>query len=105
PLLIVSIYLLSKMVYHRAISSSLPMPDVIAGMALSVPRLLAFAILYALAIINKRNTFNHMRYMIGTALLMIGPGLGRGLIHFELPFPAIWIADILVLVVGIVFLA
>ncbi len=29
-----------------------------------------------------------MRYMIGTALLMIGPGLGRALIiYFSVPFP------------------
>ena len=38
--------------------------------------------------INRKDSSVHMRYMIGTALLMIGPGLGRSLIIFGgVPFP------------------
>jgi hypothetical protein len=56
--------------------------------ALSMPAMVAFATLYSLAIINRRNTYNHMRYMIGTSLLMIGPGLGRALIvNFGMELP------------------
>ena len=30
--------------------------------------------------INKKNSSSHMRYMIGTGIMGIGPGIGRGLI-------------------------
>ena len=54
----------------------------------TIPAMFAFAIFYILAIYSRRNTYSHMRYMIGTALLMIGPGLGRALIvYFNVPFP------------------
>ena len=45
--------------------------------SLSMPGLIIFGILFGLAVANKRRTYYHMRYMIATALLMIGPGLGR----------------------------
>lgn len=81
PLLLVSIFLVSRISYYR------PMPgmlheDKIAEIALSTPYIPAFAILYCLAIINRQNTYNHLRYMIGTSLFMIGPSLGRALIIY-----------------------
>lgn len=36
-----------------------------------------FVILYLLAILNKRETPKHMRYMITTGIIIGGPGLGR----------------------------
>jgi hypothetical protein len=43
--------------------------------------------MYTLAMIYKKNTAYHMRFMIGTSLLVIGPGLGRALItYFGVPF-------------------
>jgi hypothetical protein len=42
----------------------------------------AFALFYSLAIANKKNIPNHMRYMIGTSLLFINPGLSRALFVF-----------------------
>jgi hypothetical protein len=85
PLLIVSIFLITKMVYLRE-DPPLPHAVRIGEMALSLSNLLAFAFLYAMAIANRRYTYAHMRYMIGTSLLMIGPGLGRALIiYFNVP--------------------
>jgi|KBSMisStaDraftv2_1062788.scaffolds.fasta_scaffold398560_1 hypothetical protein len=81
PLLIVSIFLASRMVYQRT-EPVLPHEEKIAGIALSIPFLVGFAILYSLAIINRKNTYMHMRYMIGTSFLMIAPGFGRGLIVY-----------------------
>lgn len=40
-----------------------------------------FVVFYSLAIVYRRNTYNHMRFMIGTAIMMIGPGLGRALLR------------------------
>jgi hypothetical protein len=88
PLLIISIFLVSQMTFHRNLSQDVPMSDAIAEIALNIGSLLVFIILYALAVLNTKRTFYHMRYMIGTALLMIGPGLGRALIiYFEMPPP------------------
>jgi hypothetical protein len=71
PLVAVSIFLASKMVYQRP-EPQLPHNIKVGMIALSIPAMAAFATLYSLAIINRRNTYNHMRYMIGTSLLMIG---------------------------------
>ena len=79
PLLIVSIFLTSRMAYQRPVPV-LPHEVKIAMIALSIPYLFGFAIFYSLAIINRKETYKHMRYMIGTSFLMIGPGLGRALI-------------------------
>ena len=88
PLLIISIFLVSQMTFHRNLSQDAPMSDAIAELALNIPAIFAFIILYALAVLNTKRTYHHMRYMIGTALLMIGPGLGRALIiYFEMPPP------------------
>ena len=81
PLLVVSIFLVSRMVYQRP-EPVLPHEEKIALIALSIPYLVAFAIFYSLAIINRKETYKHMRYMISTSFLMIAPGLGRGLIIY-----------------------
>ena len=81
PLLIVSIFLVSRMVYHRPEPVSTH-EEKIAMIALSIPYLFGFAIFYSLAIINRKETYKHMRYMISTSFLMIAPGLGRALIVY-----------------------
>ncbi|MFI5129650.1 MAG: hypothetical protein ACHQFX_06655 [Chitinophagales bacterium] len=81
PLLIVSIFLVSRMVYHRP-EPGVPHEEKIAMIALSIPFLIGFATFYSLAIINRKETYKHMRYMIGTSFLMIAPGLGRALIIY-----------------------
>jgi len=84
PLVIVSIFLVARMGYLR--DTTLPHDVGIGELALSLSNLFAFAFLYAMAIANRRYTYAHMRYMIGTSLLMIGPGLGRALIiYFNVP--------------------
>ena len=81
PLLMVSIFLVARMVYLR-VEPTVPAVEKIGLIALSIPDLVAFGVLYALAIFNRQNTYQHMRYMIGTSLLMIAPGLGRALIIY-----------------------
>ena len=81
PLLMVSIFLVARMVYLR-VEPTVPAVEKIGLIALSIPDLVAFGVLYALAIFNRQNSYLHMRYMIGTSLLMIAPGLGRALIIY-----------------------
>lgn len=81
PLLVLSIFMVSNMTYHRSVAT-LPETEAIAQIALPIPNMLAFAVLYVCAIVNRKESTKHMRYMIGTSLLMIGPGLGRALIIY-----------------------
>ncbi|HEX6889850.1 MAG TPA: hypothetical protein VF141_04140 [Chryseolinea sp.] len=107
PLLMISIFGVSKMTFERNLAAS-TMEDAVAGISLSIPGLIIFAVLYGLAIKNRPRTYYHMRYMIGTALLMIGPGLGRVLIlYFEMPPPigiSITLAAVSVLAVTLLVL-
>jgi hypothetical protein len=106
PILMASIFLVSRMTFHNNLKV-LPTPqDAVAIISLSLPGIFIFGILYSLAITNKRRTYYHMRYMIGTALLMIGPGLGRILaVNFQVP-PNIGVSITLIVVAagGIIFL-
>lgn len=81
PLLVVSIFLVSRMVYQRPVPE-MPATERIGLIALSIPGMIAFAALYLFAIINRKDTSSHLRYMIGTSLLLVGPGLGRALIIY-----------------------
>jgi hypothetical protein len=86
PLLLLSIFMVDKISYDKVVNES--PQQAIAGIALNIPALFAFAVLYGLAIWKKKKSRIHMRYMLGTSLLMIGPGLGRALIvYFNVPFP------------------
>jgi hypothetical protein len=87
PLMMISIFMVLKMAYFSALEKMGKEPA-LGGISLQLPGLITFAIFYGLAIWNKNRTAYHMRYMIGTGLLMIGPGLGRALIiYFGQPFP------------------
>ncbi len=76
PMMIVSMFLILRFTYHKYISSS-SIEVQIANQASIIMQLFSFTVLYALAIIYRKNTFYHQRFMIGTALLMLTPTLGR----------------------------
>lgn len=82
PLVMLSIFLVSRITYYGNLQT-LPTPsDAVAIISLSIPGAIIFGILYGLAVANRRRTYYHMRYMIGTGILMIGPGLGRVLLAY-----------------------
>ncbi|MCO5935899.1 hypothetical protein NAF17_10120 [Mucilaginibacter sp. RB4R14] len=87
PLILLSIFLVSKGQYQR-LAPTIPKVQNIAGLALNLPDIFAFGALYILAIVHKSNSAYHMRYMIATAFLMLGPGVGRAMIIYGgVPFP------------------
>ncbi|CAN5412557.1 hypothetical protein BH11BAC3_BH11BAC3_45430 [soil metagenome] len=87
PLILLSLFLVTKMGYIRN-AATMPKEAAIGNLALNLPDLFAFAIFYVLAIINIKNTSAHMRYMIATSLLLLGPGTGRAfIIYGGMPFP------------------
>jgi hypothetical protein len=87
PLVLYSIFLVTKVQYFRTISQ-MPKEVVIGGLALDIPNIVVFGAFYVLAMVYRHRSDYHMRYMIGTSLLMIGPGIGRAMIIYGgIPFP------------------
>ncbi|AUD01913.1 hypothetical protein [Spirosoma pollinicola] len=87
PLVCFSILEVSRMVYLRE-TAHRPENEVLAQLSLDIPTILTFALFALLAFVYQKQAAAHMRYMIATSLLMIGPGLGRALIIFGgVPFP------------------
>ena len=86
PLVVVSMFLITKFGYYKP-APPLSHQEKVGGLALQAMDIVQFVVFYSLAIVYRRNTYNHMRYMIGTAIMMIGPGLGRALvIYYHMTF-------------------
>ena len=100
PLLIISLFLVSKAGYERSIKM-MPETAALAGLTNGIPDMFSFAILYVLAMVHRKNTPYHLRFMASTGIMMIGPGLGRFLIvTFGIPFPIV-ILSIILLTTGV----
>ena len=87
PLVCFSILEVTRLVYFRE-TAHRPENEVLAQLSLDIPAILTFGLFALLAFVYQKQPAAHMRYMIATSLLMIGPGLGRALIIFGgIPFP------------------
>lgn len=80
PLMIVSMFLILRFTYHKHISD-ISLEEEMSNQAPIIMQLVSFTFLFSLAIIYRKRTYYHMRFIIGTALLMIIPTTGR--IFFE----------------------
>ena len=100
PLIIISLFLIGRGGYLRGVGN-IPEPENLSFIVLDMRGFLSFAIFWCLAMINRKSPDSHMRYMIATGILAIGPGVGRGLVHsFGLNFgAALTITDVLDLVI------
>lgn len=78
PLIIISIFFVGKGAYWRGLEF-LPESDMLSFIVLDMRGLISFAIFWALAMSYRKIPAAHMRYMIATGILAIGPGIGRGL--------------------------
>ncbi|PWT96201.1 MAG: hypothetical protein C5B52_16335 [Bacteroidetes bacterium] len=88
PLVAFSIFYVTKTGYERDIAGPNPPAQVIGDLSLGIPNTFVFLLFYILAMVNRKKTYFHMRYILGTALLLIGPGVGRILIQYAgMPFP------------------
>jgi len=79
PLIVVLLFVVGHHGYFNNIARGTPMEETRMFMVLDLRGPIAFGLFYALAMINRKNSAAHMRYMIATSLLMIGPGFARGL--------------------------
>jgi hypothetical protein len=87
PLMIISMFLVLRLTYHNHVLTS-SVEQVMSNQAPIIMQLISFIILYTLAIFYRKQTNYHMRFMIGTALLMIIPTAGR--IFFEYFAAEVW---------------
>ncbi|MFI5161191.1 MAG: hypothetical protein ACHQHN_07930 [Sphingobacteriales bacterium] len=107
PLVVASMFLIVRLSYHKLLLTT-PEKEIIPFTALNIPQLFTFSLFYLLAIIHirKGNTAKHMRYIIGTALIMIPAGLARILInYFKVDFdPAVFVSLYLQVGLAVAFL-
>lgn len=78
PLILISIVLVAKYNYHSGVVKATS-AEVFAKQSITWMQFFMFLLFYSLAIYNRKDTQKHMRFMIGTAIIMLGPGLGRAL--------------------------
>lgn len=77
PVAFVSMLLAYHNQYLRFISEGQTEEFVLSFVFSPMTDAIPFIILYVLAILNKRETPKHMRYMIATGVIIGGPGVGR----------------------------
>ena len=96
PLIIISLFLVGRGGYARGLGI-VPEQENLSFVVLDMRGFLSFAIFWFMAKITRKFPASHMRYMIATGILAIGPGVGRGLDHsFGLGLgTAITITDVL----------
>lgn len=81
PAIIMMLFLVGKQSFNRGLGN-FPLADSYAVMVLDTRGFISFAIIWALAMAFRKNPNAHMRYMIATGILGIGPGIGRGFMYF-----------------------
>lgn len=99
PLVIFMLFLVGRNSFIRH-SPFAPEKEMLENIVLDMRGWISFAIFWALAMIYRKDSASHMRYMIATGIIGIGPGVGRGLISLGIGFgPALTITDLLDLII------
>ena len=99
PLIIATMFLVGRGSYARSIGH-ISEQENLATMVLDIRGYITFGIFWALAMFYRKDSASHMRYMISTAIIGIGPGVGRGLISSGIDFPtSLTITDVADLVI------
>lgn len=94
PLMFISMLFIARQNYQSGLLKK-SVVDVMANQSITWMQIVLFAIFYSLAIYFRKRTDWHMRFMIGTAILMLGPPMNRMLFYY---FPSIGVSNILPLV-------
>jgi hypothetical protein len=86
PALILFLFLAGKESYWKILKSATE-HEALKFIVLDSRGLISFIIFWTLAMLKRKEPAAHMRYMIGTGILAIGPGFGRALVYtFDLDF-------------------
>lgn len=92
PLAVYTMGLVTKMQYYREIKIQ-PESSLLGHFTVEIPLMILFSVFLILAFVHRKIPATHMRYMIGTALVMIGPGLGRTIIFTSGLHPLLGVAS------------
>ena len=76
PCMIVSMVLIARYNYQTGILKK-SAADVMATQSITWMQIVMFVLFYSLAIYFRKNTYSHMRFMIATAIVMLGPPINR----------------------------
>jgi hypothetical protein len=82
PLIIISMFLIAKLHYHKWVAK-LTHEGVFAIQSITWMQLLLFVVFYTMAVYQRKNTAAHMRFMIGTAILMTGRRWAASSMHIS----------------------
>jgi hypothetical protein len=80
PTLILFLFLAGQESYWRIIKNETE-HEALKFISLDSRGLISFTIFWTLAMVKRKQPAAHMRYMIGTGILAIGPGFGRGFVN------------------------
>jgi hypothetical protein len=81
PLITLSTIAVSRGGYIRNLALY-PYSKCIAALIFPITQIIVFDILFLLAIINTRKTAYHMRYIIASTIILVGPALRRIFVHW-----------------------
>ncbi len=93
PLIIISMFFVARENYQTGVLKKTAV-EVMAVQSITWMQLFMFVLFYSLAIYFRRYPYKHMRFIIGIAIIMLGPPINRILFSY---FPEIGIANILLI--------
>jgi len=93
PIMIVSMLFVARYNYLTGIIENTPV-EVFAWQSITWMQIFMFILFYSLAIIYRKDTPSHMRFIIATAIIMIGPAMGRIIFTYFDTLPATYDAVI-----------
>ena len=76
PLMVISMLIIARVSFHKWVGE-FGSVEVFSWQSVTWMQLLMFVLFYSLATFYKKDTVRHMRFMIGTAIIMVGPSLSR----------------------------
>ena len=77
PVIIYSMIRITKHMYIREGLSTMTEKERLADLFLPLSQMVAFTVFYILAMVNRRKTPLHLRYIITCSLVLLAPGLER----------------------------
>ncbi len=85
PAIAISMIMVAKILYHKFVDQR-GFVEVFGGQSNTWMQFFLFVLFYTLAIFYKKNTFWHMRFMIATAIVVVGPGMSRIISNYFVEF-------------------
>jgi len=90
PCVIVSMVFIARNNYQTGIINK-SAADVMAIQSITWMQIVMFVLFYTLAIYFRKNSYNHMRFMIATAIIMLGPPINRIIFSYFPDVPTLYI--------------